>query len=73
MIHYTRWDMVTELRERRDELLKNLGDDSGMTWEKCYAAVSKMLENTEADTGRKSVAQERERVIPAGKPLRHDP
>ena len=47
MIHYTRWSEVQDLRERRHDFLR-YGDDSGMTWEKCYAAISKRLENTDA-------------------------
>jgi len=42
-----RWIAVTELRERRFELLP-FGDDRGMTWEKCYAAVAEILADTEA-------------------------
>jgi hypothetical protein len=45
-IHMMRWIAVTELRERRFEL--PFGDDRGMTWEKCYAAVAEMLADTEA-------------------------
>jgi hypothetical protein len=54
MIHLVRWDAVTELRERRHELLNDprhdpdKPDDRGMTWEKCYAAVSELLAGTEA-------------------------
>jgi hypothetical protein len=48
MIHYARWSAVQALRERRNELLRDFGDDSGMTWEKCWAMVSTLLENTDA-------------------------
>lgn len=59
MKHYTRWDAVAELRQRRHELLQLsrsvplpgghfVDDDRGSTWEKCFIAVSKLLEGTEA-------------------------
>jgi hypothetical protein len=54
MKHLARWDLVTELRTRRYELLeyskrlKMPPDHRGMTWENCYATVSEELEGTEA-------------------------
>jgi hypothetical protein len=48
MIHYTRSDAVSELYERRKELLVNFNDDRGRTLERCYEAVSERFEDTEA-------------------------
>ncbi|MGC2338824.1 MAG: hypothetical protein WA625_24145 [Pseudolabrys sp.] len=48
MVHFTRFDAVTELRERRHGLLAQHNDDRGSTWEKCYAAVAELLEGTKA-------------------------
>jgi hypothetical protein len=50
--HLYRWEAVTELHERRFELLER-GDDRGMSLEKCFDAVSEMMGNS-YDTVRKS-------------------
>jgi hypothetical protein len=44
-IHYSRWDAVKELRERRGEL-EAFGYRP--TWEDAYANASEMLQNSEA-------------------------
>jgi hypothetical protein len=48
MIHLTRWDAVRDLRDRRHQLLEQHGDNRGTSWERCFAAVSEYLEDTEA-------------------------
>jgi hypothetical protein len=47
MVHFTRWDAVMELCDRRDEFDRR-GDDRARTWEKRYAAVSDLFEGTPA-------------------------
>jgi hypothetical protein len=37
--HWSRWEAVTELHQRRNELLAH-GDDRGKSLEKCYVAVA---------------------------------
>lgn len=44
-IHYTRWDAVNELRERRRELAKRGYHPS---WEEAYANAAEMLKDSEA-------------------------
>jgi hypothetical protein len=41
-IHMKRWEAVTELRERRHDLLEQYGDDRGTSLERCYVAVSEL-------------------------------
>jgi hypothetical protein len=42
-IHFTRWEAVKELRERRDQLLEEHGDDRGKRWEKIWRHVADAL------------------------------
>ncbi len=49
MIHFARWDAVKECRERKGQ--RGIPD----TWEKCYAAVSEMLEGTLAEGAEETI------------------
>ncbi len=50
MIHYTRWDAVTELRDRQPELAS-----IARTWVQTYEAVSELLEGTLAAGSAKTI------------------
>ena len=44
MVHYTRWDAVKELRDRREDL----SDIIPPTWEEAYSKAASILERTDA-------------------------
>jgi hypothetical protein len=63
MIDYTRWDALTELRERRQELQDVLRKRwGGTSWLKCYAAVADHLAKTPAAGGPDAVKKSYQRV-----------
>ena len=60
-VHYTRWDAVVELRDRRDEFALR-GDARAATWDNVFEAVSELLEGTEAAGGPDAVRRSYELV-----------
>jgi hypothetical protein len=65
-IHRTRWEALTELRERRHELFAQFKDDRGTSWERARAAVAEALEKTEAKGSDAAVKRSYEIVEEAG-------
>jgi hypothetical protein len=70
MVHFERWDIVNELRERKSSL------PQGKTWDRAYDAASEMLRGTTASGSAESIKRSYKRVArdmregqPAGKYL----
>ena len=64
-IAWTRWEALTELRERRHELAR-AGDNRGASWERAREAVSEILEQHEAAGGADAVKASYELIEAAG-------
>ena len=60
-IHFARYDAVQELRARRDEFALR-GDDRAATWDSIFAAVTELLEGTDAAGGPDAVRRSYELV-----------
>jgi hypothetical protein len=49
MKHWVRWEAVKELRERKDQLYADFGDERGTAWDRVWPAVSELFEKTPAN------------------------
>jgi hypothetical protein len=65
-IHLARWEAVKELRERRQQLLEEHGDDRGTSWERVWPAVSDILNNTAAAGSEETVRASYKLIQDAG-------
>lgn len=73
MKHYTRWDAVKELRERKAEFLER-GDTRAATWDNIFSAVSEVLADTAFAGGRDAIEKsykEVERDMREGKAAKY--
>jgi hypothetical protein len=63
--HFERWESLTALRERRDDLAAH-GDDRAISWEEARAAVAERLAGTDAAGTERTIKASYELVQAAG-------